>query len=520
MCGVCQKGRVGSLMRIPGWLFIVGAVLLVGLTALCSVLSFSGTQRLVVDMSSRGVQVGSPFELARTFLTNRDALNRAPAAESNFDSFVAALPTATVTQPAPVATLAPGVTAAPTTAAATPTLDPMAGIPEWNDPRRFTVLLLGIDQRTGVQDEERYFRTDTMMVINVDPVRLRAGVLSIPRDLWVSIPGFSEQRINTANSIGDSQAYPGGGPALAAATIEQNLGIDIDKYVLVNFDVFISVVDLVAPDGVEICVQETIDDPTYPDAGYGFIHVHFDPGCQRLDAEHLLQYARTRHTDGGDFDRARRQQEVIRGLMAEVLSAGGIGNFVGQATALWEEVSSSVKTDMSLEEMLSLASLAQQIDMETVAFNQIDNMSVTFGTTSTGDQVLIPNYSAIRSLIQETFNPAAPLEESDLRQRAEAENASIVLFNNTDVAGLARTTQEWMISQGVTIASVGNMPESTNLDTTIRLYTDKPYTARYLASLLGIPNDRIQRSNDGLTSSDIMVVIGPDIQPLLAGEAP
>jgi LCP family protein required for cell wall assembly len=507
-------------MRIPGWLFIVGAVLLIGLTALCSILSFSATQRVVVDLSSRGVTVGSPFELARTFLTNRDALSGPTASDNSFDSFVAALPTATPTLMPPTATLEPGVTAAPTTAAPTPTLDPMADIPEWNDPRRFTLLLLGIDQRTGVQEDEPAFRTDTIMVINVDPVRMRAGVLSIPRDLWVSIPGYSEQRINTANFLGDSQSYPGGGPALAAATIEQNLGIDIDKYVRINFDVFTSVVNLVAPNGVEICVQETIDDPTYPDAGFGFIHVHFDPGCQRLDAEKLLQYARTRHTDGGDFDRARRQQEVIRALMSEVLSAGGISNFVGQAAALWEELSTSITTDMSLEEMLSLANLAQQIDMDTVAFNTIDNMAVNFATTSSGDQVLIPNYNAIRALIQDTFNPPEPLAEGDLRQRATAENARIVLYNNTDIAGLARTTQEWMISQGVTIESVGNMPEPNNMDTTIRLYTDKTYAAQYLASLLGIPNDRIQRSNDGLTSADIMVVIGPDIQPLLTGSAP
>lgn len=507
-------------MRIPGWIILIGAVLLIGLTALCSIVSFTTTQRMVVDLGSRGVQVSSPLELARTYLNNRDALSRATPADSGFDNFVAALPTATPTLAAPTATFAPGVTPEPTTVQPTATLDPMAGIPEWNDPRRFTILLLGIDQRTGVADEERYFRTDTMMVVNIDPVRMRAGVLSIPRDLWVSIPGFSEQRINTANSLGDSAGYPGGGPALAAETIEQNLGIDIDSYVRINFDVFTSVVDLVAPNGVEICVQETIDDPTYPDAGYGFIHVHFDPGCQRLDAEHLLQYARTRKTQGGDFDRARRQQEVIRALMGEVLSAGGISNFVGQASRLWEELSNSIVTDMSLEDLLSLASLAQEIDMDTVAFNTIDNMAVSFATTSTGDQVLIPNYAAIRTLIQETFSPQGELTESDLRQRYESENASIVLYNNTDVAGLARTTQEWLLSQGVSVADVGNMPESNNNNTTIRMYTDKPYTARYLASLLGLSNDRIVRSSDGLTSADIMVVLGPDIQPLLTGDSP
>ncbi len=102
----------------------------------------------------------------------------------------------------------------------------------------------------------------------------------------------------------------------------ETLGIPIDKYVLINFDVFTTVVNLIAPNGVEVCPTQEIDDPNYPDAGYGFIHVHFNAGCQRLDAEHLLQYARTRHTQNSDFDRAMRQQEVIKAVRDEVAQRG------------------------------------------------------------------------------------------------------------------------------------------------------------------------------------------------------
>ncbi len=113
----------------------------------------------------------------------------------------------------------------------------------------------------------------------------------------------------------------------------ETLGIPIDKYVLINFDVFTTVINLIAPNGVEVCPTQTIDDPNYPDAGYGFIHVHFDAGCQRLDAVHLLQYARTRHTQNSDFDRALRQQEVIKAVRNEVVSAGGIVNFIEPSAA-------------------------------------------------------------------------------------------------------------------------------------------------------------------------------------------
>jgi polyisoprenyl-teichoic acid--peptidoglycan teichoic acid transferase len=237
-----------------------------------------------------------------------------------------------------------------------------------------------------------------------------------------------------------------------------------------------------------------------------------------LDAEHLLQYARTRHTQGGDFDRARRQQEVMRALQEEVLSAGGIANFISQIPQLWTQLTGSYKTDMSLEEILSLAQLAQDIDKESIHFNVIDNMAVQFATTSSGDQVLIPNYSAIRLLIQDTFDPQPALGIADLRERAQQEGANIVIYNNTDTQGLAGQTREWLIGQGISVSNVGNMPEPTNVDTEIRAYQDKPWTARYLAALFGLPQERITRGSDGLTSADIMIVVGPDIQPLLTGE--
>src|SRR5690606_30867627 len=117
-------------------------------------------------------------------------------------------------------------------------------------------------------------------------------------------------------------------------------------------------------------------DPAYPDAGYGTIHVHFDPGCQMLDAEHLLQYARTRHTEGSDFDRARRQQEVLKAMQAQLVSLGGIGNFITQAPALWDELTGSFNTNLSLEQIISLGSLIQSIPRENIQTGVIDNLYV------------------------------------------------------------------------------------------------------------------------------------------------
>jgi LCP family protein required for cell wall assembly len=505
-------------MRLPGWAFIAGVLALVGVTALCSILSFGFTRQMVIDLGSRGVQVEKPWDLVGYVL--RGAPTAAPQAD-NIDSLTppTATPVPTLVMAAPTAatSLQPGATLEPTDAGPTATLDPLKNA-TITDPRRITILLLGIDQRTAVEDRGPY-RTDTMILISIDPVRKTVGVLSIPRDLWVDIPGFQPNRINTANALGDSSQYPGGGPALAAATVQENLGVKVNKYLLVNFHAFTTIVDTLAPDGVEICIKEAIDDPKYPDAGYGTIHVHFDPGCQKLDAEHLLEYARTRATFGGDFDRARRQQEVLDKMRAYVLSVGGVRTFITQIPTLYDQLKDSFKTNLSLEEIINLGQLMSQIPSENIHYGVIDNLYVTLRTTQNNEQVLIPKQNSISALIQQLFNPTN-YSLAELRTRAEAENAKIVVFNNTDIPGLAGQTREWLGSRQVNVGDIGSVQSPTNDATVIRNYTDKPWTARYLAVLLGIPPERIQPGADGATTADIMVMVGPDIQPLLKGETP
>lgn len=318
--------------------------------------------------------------------------------------------------------------------------------------------------------------------------------------------------------------------------VTANLGIRVEKYVLVNFDVFETVVNLVAPNGVEVCPQEVIDDPDYPDAGYGIIYVHFEPGCQRLDAVRLLQYARTRATSGGDFDRALRQQETLKAVREEVLSAGGIANFLGVAPQLWTELSDSYRTNLTLNEIISLGNLALQIPRDNIRTGQIGIQETRPATTVNNDQVLVPVHTTMRDLFARVFSsepgqPAGATGTTDagaatitdlaqLRTQSQAEAAQIVVFNNTTIPGLAGMTREFLASRQVTVADVGNIDPPLDQPTSIRDYSGKPYTARYLAQLLGLPESSIQQGTDGLTTADVMVVVGSDIQPLLRGEAP
>jgi hypothetical protein len=165
---------------------------------------------------------------------------------------------------------------------------------------------------------------------------------------------------------------------------------------------------------------------------------------------------------GGDFDRARRQQEVLDAVREEVLSVGGVTNFLGQAPALWDEPSGSFVTNLTLEEIISQR-LMQDIPHDNIRFGVIDNLYVELATTTTGDQVLIPNHNAIRLLIAGVQPAGSPTVRSAHPRRAE--NATIVVFNNTDTVDWRTTPATG--SPPASPSPVGNTAPN-NADTVIQ----------------------------------------------------
>jgi len=524
-------------MRIPGWLFFLsGLLVFVGMTGLCAVASYSLVRGTVIDARESGVEVPDVIELAGYALDPpevdeldfNDYMSQRPLPPEPTD--VPAFTAFLADQPAPTNTPQPGETLPPPTPTPLPddTPEPTVAVPAteagptelptWEDPRRITVLLMGVDQRSSEFDREDAHRTDTMILVQVDPVDDTIGLLSIPRDLWVRIPGFQSGRITTANYLGDLNELPGGGPQLAMDTVRANLGVSVDKYVRINFEVFEEVVDILAPEGVEICVEEPIFDPDFPDEGFGFIEVRFEPGCQMMRTEQLLQYARTRATDGGDFDRNRRQQQVLRALQEHLLSAGGITRFASQIPALYNELAASYETNFSVEEVLALGSLVSQISTDDINSGSINALHVTFDQTDEGDQILLPRQNAIADAVRQAFDPPRDLTLAELRERADLDNVRIVVYNNTSIRGLAGDTSEWLRGEhGIDVEAVGNIdPPQGAVGITIRTYTGQIDAARYLAALLGLPDTSIVPGDDGLTSADVMIVVGSDAQALIS----
>jgi LCP family protein required for cell wall assembly len=228
--------------------------------------------------------------------------------------------------------------------------------------QRINVLLLGIDQREGLTDPAR---TDTMLVLTIDPQTKTAGMLSINRDLWVKIPGqTSEGKINTAHFLGEVEHVPGGGPALAQQTVQAALDIPLPYYIRLNFTAFEKLIDMIG--GIDIEVAESIDDPTYPDAGFGYDPFYIEAGWQHLDGRTALKYARTRATAGSDLDRVKRQQQVILTVRDKILKNNQLANVLTQLGPLLQLPGGPVQTNLTPGQIIELINLAAQIDREQI----------------------------------------------------------------------------------------------------------------------------------------------------------
>ena len=238
-------------------------------------------------------------------------------------------------------------------------LEPAATpLPQWSGAAHISLLVLGIDER---ESQSGPWRTDTLIAVTIDPVALTAAGLSVPRDLWVTIPGLQrEGKINTAHFFGDAEAYPGGGPALAQATVEAMFDVPMQYYVRVNFAAFEKLIDLIG--GIDVDVPYPIDDPLYPDSGYGYEPLYIPAGRIHMDGRLALKYARTRHEAMGDFDRMQRQQQVILAVRDKLTQGDRLGQLLTQAGSILETLGESIKTNLTLEQIIQLAQLGGQID--------------------------------------------------------------------------------------------------------------------------------------------------------------
>lgn len=393
---------------------------------------------------------------------------------------------------------------------------PEVDLPRWDGASRINIVFFGL--RGGdIAGEDCPACTDTIILMTIDPVTRTAGMLSIPRDLWVDIPGFSYSRINTAWTLGEAAKLPGGGPGLAMETVSQFIGVTVHYYVQVDFDTFVSFINLIG--GIDVYVEKRLVlDP----AGPGKDHFVLSPGeVRHLNGKRALAYARCRYASqgcpDGDVGRAKRQQQVILAVRDKVFDPAYFPQLLAQAPQLYTTFSSGIHTNMSIEEAIKLAVFAKDIPIASIQQRVIDNnMAVFANVTVNGvpESVLRPVPELIRVLRDEIFvagGAVSPLAPGDPATLMQADQARIRVTNNTSTADLdGRIANFLMAAHGMQVTERG-VPAGASNQTMLIVYSPKLYALRYLIDTLGIQgSSQIIMQPDPTATVDIEIRIGED----------
>ena len=262
----------------------------------------------------------------------------------------------------------------------TPT--PVALIPSGELPDdQINILLLGQDDF-----EEQTFRTDVIILLSISPKHKTATLISFPRDLYVAIPGFWSNRINTSWSLG--------GWELLKQVFETNFGIKPDYFMMVHFNGFQDVVESLG--GIDVEIKETLTD-TCPWDPSGWCT--FEPGEMHMDGITALWYSRSRITTS-DFDRNRRTQDVIVAMVKKATSL----DMIAKIPELYSHYREYINTDMPLSAVLKLMPLANSLsDLSKLRHYAVDSTMAYNWITWEGSWVLMPDNNAISTMLNEAL---------------------------------------------------------------------------------------------------------------------
>lgn len=362
----------------------------------------------------------------------------------------------------------------------------------WRGTERVNVLVLGIDQRP--KEDPNIARSDSLILLTLDPVAKTAGMLSIPRDLYVPLPGRNTQdRINVAHALG--------GPKYAMQTVEYNFGMPVQSYVRVNFNAVTKLVDLLG--GIDVYNEEDINDLSYPDMNFGYDPFKLKAGWQHLDGATALKYARTRH-GSSDFFRMRRQQQVVLAMRDKALDSGTLTKLLPQAPQIYQTLRDSIDSNLSALELAQLAMLARDIPSERISRVSIDETATQYWTTPQGASVLIPNRDKIRELRDQLYNPKPAVAVA-----GTPEPGKIVIQNGTQIKGLAASAQTALQTKGFTVARVENAAGDYKKTVLIDYHGRKTYIQQ-LAAALGVPISEVVTRLEPSNPIDALVILGED----------
>jgi LCP family protein required for cell wall assembly len=378
---------------------------------------------------------------------------------------------------------------------------------------RVNILLLGI----GGPGHDGPDLTDTIMLVSIDTVNNKVAMLSIPRDLWVQIPGDGSQKINAAFAYGkqgelskSEKVKTRSGLKLLDKTIAPVLGIPVHYHTVVNFKAFKQTVDALG--GISVNVPETLNDPTIAWENH-YNSVIAAKGVQKFDGLQALLYAKSRETSPrGDFDRSERQRRVLVAIKEKTFSVGTFSNPV-KISQLLTSLSSNIYTDFDSTSIKCIYKKMSEIPSTSI--NSFDLVTAPHDFVASanipGISALAPkagayDYSAINGYIRNV------LRDSFIAK----ENSSVAVYNATSVNGLAASKADYLKSYGYSITTVANAPKASNPSTTIVVDLTKgtaKYTRHYLEGRFGVTARDSMPAGSGITppaGTNFVIILGTD----------
>ncbi len=399
-----------------------------------------------------------------------------------------------------------------------PTLPPLPDA--LRDP--VNLLLLGVDTRPSAEEG---VRSDTLILVHLDPLDKWASMLSIPRDSVVNIPHMGYAKINSAYSYGfnnaaaiygDGTAPDAAGAALAAETVEQFLGVKIDFTAQVDFHGFEGLVDSVG--GVVVDVSTPLLDAEYPTEDYGVERIYIPAGLQVMNGRTALIYARSRHAST-DFDRSRRQQAVLRALLEQVRARGLLENVatLPQWAAVLEQ---NIRTTLPIADLgmiNGLATLARELKSDRIVQLSINPDDVLLDSQDGSD--IYWNRSDLVALVAR-WQAGPPASTSAESAPSAGASGRVQVLNGAAVAGLASRVSAFLGGQGITLIDPGQASRVYE-HTTIIDYTGQLETRQRLAEILDIDPRYVQAvpgpDAPPPDQADIVLILGQDYQERWAG---
>lgn len=391
------------------------------------------------------------------------------------------------------------------TVAAMSTIDPSGSQILNNGQETVNFLLIGSDRRPGGS-----FRTDTMVIAILRPNEGQVSLISIPRDLWVYIPEWENQRINTTYQHGISVGYPGGGPGLLKDTILYNLGIRIDHTAMVEFDGFRQIVDTLGGVDVPVSCAYTdwkIIDPSYDPQNENNWYLHTTgPGLVHMDGDLALWYARSRQKSS-DFDRGRRQQEVLRALFTQALQAGTLARI----PELYNNLKDTVETDLGLAALLQLSLYAPKMTSADIRSYYIRPPYVSSWITDAGAYVLLPNEELLRGMLTEAMSASTTT--------VQRQTVKIDVMNGTPNSGYESLAATRLNYAGYETTII----PSDRQDYAYSVLIDKTTTqdraqSDHIINVLGMSAGSLIPSADPSSTSHYVLILGYDYQPCFKPE--